>query len=202
MPAPHVSLFLPCSMRKITVPKQEPLSCETPVDLGEYFVVFQAGGWSADDVVFVCFVPKHSSQNPVYEAGWTLNEWADSGRARARNCHPALFVGVTAASSAADDTDVIDYLGNAGSAPHHQLSPSIMWNLAIPHMTPLSLPLNTDLPLCAVCKAHQLLIPLSITSSHSWCHIQKLFYIFPTFLNPRQGPHSSHTRNRNMIFMA
>lgn len=129
---------------------------------------------------------------------WTLNEWAGSGRARTWNCYPVLLEDVTAVRFAADVTDVIDYLGSAGSAPHQELRTPIMRNLAIPHITPLPPLPNTDLPFRAVCKAHQLLTLLSITSRHFWCHIQELSYNFPTFINPRQGPCSSHPRNTNV----
>lgn len=103
----------------------------------------------------------NKGEHPRCEMGWGLNEGADSGRAGAWNCHPALPVDVRAVSSAAEATGVIEHLGNAGSAPHQELRPSIMWNLPIPHLTPLPPPLNTDLPLISL--SHSYLSPPAIS---------------------------------------
>ena len=157
----------------------------------------------ADDLQMVWFLPALIpstlfSELLLYEMGWTLNEWVDSGGTKAWNCYVALLGNVMAIGFAADYY-WCDYLGNAGlarlcSPPGSRYSSSITWNLAISHKTPPPPAVNPAIPYCAVCNARQLLTLLSVTSSNFSCHIQEFSMSFPVTLISGKGFVSSQPR--------
>lgn len=85
------------------------------------------------------------------------------------------------------------------SPPGSQYFPSVMWDSAISHITPLPPPVNAAIPYCAVCNTRQLLTLLStIASNFSCC-------VLPSYLNlvqgPRQQPTQAVQKHRNTGMM-